>query len=100
MSEQQLLTIMVPLELRDDFIDVLIGCDLLSGFSMTAIAGYSREHSQYDIREQVEGYREFSRFDVMHDCIQQEELMTHIRATFVATKIRYWISPVLSQGHL
>jgi len=100
MAEQQILSLLVPTGLRDDIIDALIGCELVSGFSMTAIAGYSREHSQYDVREQVAGYRELFRFDVMHERECQDALMHELHATFETTSIRYWITPVLEQGHL
>lgn len=100
MVEQQLLTIVVPIDLRDDVIDALIGCQSISGFSLATIAGYSREHSQYDLREQVEGYREFSRFEVMHERQHQGELLVCLRAEFTSAKIRYWITPINEQGHL
>ena len=62
MDDRQLLVMMVPGDLRDDVIDSLISGEGISGFNMTTIAGYSREHSQYDLREQVEGYRQLFKF--------------------------------------
>ena len=100
MGEQQLLTIVVPVDLRDDVVDVLIGCESISGFNMVTIAGYSREHSQYDLSEQVEGYRELFQFDVIHEQTHQDELLACLRAGFASTTVRYWITPILEQGHL
>ncbi|MCB1704431.1 MAG: DUF3240 family protein [Halioglobus sp.] len=100
MSEQQLLSIVVPNDLRDDVVDVLAACDLVSGFSMSAMAGYSREHSQYDVREQVEGYRALCQFEVLHQRVDQDGLLACLRQAFTATAIRYWITPVLEHGHL
>lgn len=100
MGEQQLLTIVVPIDLRDDVVDVLIGCESISGFNMSTIAGFSREHSQYDLSEQVEGYRELYQFDVIHENTHQDELLACLREGLSSTSVRYWITSILEQGHL
>lgn len=100
MDNRQLLIMMVPGDIRDDVVDALIGCADVSGFNMTTIAGYSKEHSQYDLREQVEGYRQFFKFEVMHETAQQADLLAALRPVCTAANIRYWIVPVLEQGHL
>ena len=100
MDNCQLLIVMVPVELRDDVVDCLMACDHVSGFNMTSMAGYSKEHSQYDLREQVEGYREFFKFEVMHPGELQMDLLDALRPVCAAGHSRYWIVPVLAQGHL
>ena len=100
MDEQQMLVMMVPAGLGDDIVDTLIGIDGISGFNMTTIAGYSREHSQYDLREQVEGYRQFFKFEVMHRRDQRETLLGRLRPVCESANIRYWVLPVLEQGHI
>lgn len=100
MNECQMLVLMVPAELRDDVVDSLIACEGVSGFNMTTIAGYSKEHSQYDLREQVEGYRQFFKFEVMHPQEQQVALLGVLRPVCESAHIRYWILPVREQGHL
>jgi hypothetical protein len=99
-DDQQLLIMMVPSDIRDDVVDCLMGYDGISGFNMTTMAGYSKEHSQYDLREQVEGYRQFFKFEVMHLRAQHSELMSTLRPACATANIRYWIVPVLEQGHL
>ena len=100
MTDGQLLILMVPDNIRDDVVDTLMCCEGISGFNMTTIAGYSKEHSQYNLREQVEGYREFFEFEVMHGREQEHSLLTALRPVCASAHIRYWIVPVLSQGHL
>ena len=100
MDNCQLLILMVPVELRDDVVDCLMACEQVSGFNMTSMAGYSKEHSQYDLREQVEGYREFFKFEVMHPAARQFALMESLRPVCAVAHIRYWIVPVREQGHL
>jgi hypothetical protein len=100
MDDHQLLIMMVPGELRDDVVDSLSGCEGISGFNMTTMAGFSKEHSQYDLREQVEGYRKFFKFEVMPARPQQATLLAALRPVCSSANIRYWIVPVLEQGHI
>ena len=100
MDDHRLLIMMVPGEIRDDVIDCLSGCEGISGFNMTTMAGFSKEHSQYDLREQVEGYRQFFKFEVMHAGAQQAGLLAALGPVCSSANIRYWIVPVLEQGHL
>lgn len=100
MDDQQLLIMIVPLNLKDDVVDCLMAYDDISGFNMTTMAGYSKEHSQYDLGEQVEGYRQFFKFEVMHLRAQRSELMSILHPACDSASVRYWIVPVLEQGHL
>ncbi len=99
MDDCQLLIMMVPEDLRDDVVDALMGGAEISGFNMTTMAGYSKEHSQYDLREQVEGYRQYFKFEVMHPRSQQADLLDLLRPVCTPAHLRYWIVPVLAQGH-
>ena len=100
MDERQLLILMVPGEIRDDVVDSLSVCEHISGFNMTTMAGYSKEHSLYDLREQVEGYRQFFKFEVMHASVQQADLLAALRPVCGSARVRDWIVPVREQGHL
>lgn len=100
MDDPQLLIMMAPDEIRDDIVDSLTACEGISGFNMTTMAGFSKEHSLYDLREQVEGYRQLSKFEVMHSRAQQPGLLAALRPACSSANIRYWIIPVLEQGHL
>ena len=54
MDDAQILVAIVPAEIKDDVIDTLIALEPISGFNLTRIAGYSREHSHFSLRERVE----------------------------------------------
>ncbi len=97
---QQLLTAVFPGSLKDEVVDALIALEDISGFSLCDIDGYSREHSQYDIAEQVAGYRRMCRLEVMHLQAQQDALLSALAQTSAASHLRYWISPVLASGTL
>ncbi|MBN7795950.1 DUF3240 family protein [Parahaliea mediterranea] len=97
---EQLLVAIFSEGIRDDLIDALVQLDEVSGFSLQAIDGYSREHSQYDVREQVAGYRRMCRVEVLHCARHEPALLASLRAVCGASPIRYWIAPLQSAGHL
>jgi hypothetical protein len=100
MDEDQMLVMMVPAGLKDEVIDTLITLDGISGFNMTTLAGFSREHSQYDLGEQVEGYRQLFKFEVLHRRRQRDDLLGSLRPVCASANIRYWVLPVAEQGHI
>ncbi len=100
MTETQLLVLIVPEALKDDMVDTLMGLDDVSGFTLSTAAGYSREHSHFNLREQVEGYRSFFRFEVLHLPQVREHLCEVLAETCGDEPVRYWVAPVLVEGHL
>lgn len=100
MVDPQLLVLMVPAEIRDDVVDALMACEVISGFNMATTAGYSKEHSQYNLREQVEGYRTVYEFEVLHEAARQAFLLDTLRPLCRTAGVRYWITPLREQGHL
>jgi hypothetical protein len=99
MHDAQILVAIVPAEIKDDVVDILIALESISGFNLTRIAGYSREHSHFSLREQVEGHREMYRFEVMHERAQEEALIRALGRVCAVARARYWILPVMGQGH-
>ncbi|KFZ37593.1 hypothetical protein HR45_09215 [Shewanella mangrovi] len=97
---KQLLVLITQHNIKDDIVDRLMSLDYLSGFSLINICGFSREHSQYNLKEQVEGYREFYKFEVMHPQQQQAELLAAIAEVCQHNPCRYWIVPIASNGVL
>ena len=78
MPDCQLLILVAPVDIKDDIVDVLIELEGITGFNLEKMAGYSKEHSQFNVREQVEGYRELYRFEVMHSKQQQPHLLSSL----------------------
>ena len=99
-NRYQLLILLAPQELKDNLVDTLISHEALSGFSLSKIQGYSRAHHQYNIQEQVEGYRDLFRFEVLHEQLHYQELLTKIKQTCPNNNIRYWCVPVIEKGVL
>lgn len=99
MDDAQILVAIIPAEIKDDVVDILIALEHISGFNLTRIAGYSREHSHFSLREQVEGYREMYRFEVLHERAREESLIQALGRVSAVVRARYWIVPIRGQGH-
>lgn len=95
-----MLVAIVPEDLKDKVVDTLMGETSISGFSLAKIQGFSKEHSHYNIREQVEGYRDFFRFEVLHQASTSKQLCELISKTNNDKRIRYWILPLIEAGAL
>jgi len=98
-TSNQLLTVIVPDEIKDDLIDQLMSLNCISGFNLDQMKGYSQAHSHFDISEQVEGFRKLNRFEILHSNSDEESILSSLKDVCNTAKARYWISPVLSSGH-
>lgn len=99
-SENVMLIAIVPHTLKDDVVDTLIKVPFTSGFSLFKIQGFSKEHSQFNISEQVVGYQNFYRFEVAHSPTDTHALLNHLKGVTQQQVIRFWVVPVLEAGVL
>lgn len=95
----QLLVAVVPNEIKDDLVDALINLECISGFTFNEVGGYSKIHSQYDVAEQVQGYRKLLRFEVVHDSKDASSILAELKPICEKAHARYWIVTVDSMGH-
>ena len=100
MSGEQLLVVVVADDLRDRIVDTLIGLDDISGFTLSDVEGYSREHQGLSLREQVAGHRGMARFEVIHEPAQQGALVDALAAACGTAEVRYWLMPLAAAGRL
>lgn len=98
-SPQVLFTLISPKELKDDIVDELMAMPELTGFNLKKISGYSKEHNSFNTTEQVEGYRELYQFEVLINQAEQEALMSVLRPICQSMHLRYWLIPVIENGH-
>ena len=99
MTDVLLFTLHVPESLKDEIIDRLISLQNLTGFNLNKMSGYSKEHSLYDISEQVEGYRAFYQFEVLIASNEVSMLKACLNPVCQPAKLRYWLTPVIESGH-
>jgi hypothetical protein len=100
-SQNDLILIaIVPEGLKDKVVDTLMDESSISGFSLVKIQGFSKTNSHYNVSEQVEGYRNFYRFEIVHNEADSEDLR-HLLSKITTEKIiRYWITPLIETGIL
>ncbi len=99
MTEELLFTLNVPSSLKDEIVDRLISLPSITGFNLMKMSGYSKEHSLYDISEQVEGYREFYQFEVLIASDEINNLKNSLNPICQPAKLRFWLTPVIENGH-
>lgn len=100
MNDLQLMVVVVPWRLHDDVVDALMGFEDVSGFSAMDAAGFSREHSHFDVAEQVDGARRFSRFEILHAPSRREAILAAIEPLVGRERVRYWVVPLTEAGRL
>ncbi len=100
MSQEQLLVLVVANELKERIVDALIELDEISGFSLSNIEGYSREHHQLSVAEQVAGHRGMARFEVIHERALERALLAALKTACALGEARYWIIPLAVSGRL
>lgn len=98
MSNDALLVFTTPARRRDDIVDTLMGFEAISGFSVTDVAGYSRGHSRFNLRERVQGFGDYERFEVLCDAPTRQALLVVLAEVAGRDHLRYWVTPVLEEG--
>lgn len=93
-----ILTAIVPELLKDTIVDALMAKTFLSGFSLSKIQGFSQTHNHYSVSEQVEGYRDFYRFEIIHHESDSTLLKDLLSTSGASNNIRYWIMPLMESG--
>ncbi|XQW86584.1 DUF3240 family protein [Thalassotalea piscium] len=99
MSNDVIFTLNMPKDFHDEVIDLLMEFPNISGFNLRPMSGYSKEHSGYDIAEQVEGYRAFYQIEVLISMADLVELKAVLAPVCQPAKLKYWLTPVLASGH-
>lgn len=100
MCENQMLTIMLDTKVKDDAVDIILGLDEITGFTLSQAGGFSRKHAKYSIKEQVEGYRDFYRMDVIHKPGELQKILDAFSQIGSRFKLKYWVTPMIDCGEI
>jgi len=95
---ESVLVLMAPAARRDDIVDALMAHPAISGFSSSHSAGFSRVHSHLNLRERVQGYGDYERFEVICSHSARESLLRELAAMAGRDHLRYWVLPLLETG--
>ena len=98
MTEQCIFSCFVDPETVDNVVDCLLCQPSVGGFSMQGIEGYSKEHANYTVSEQVAGHRSVCRIDIRLQHKDLDSLTAALAALALQHRIRYWVTPVIDSG--
>ncbi len=98
MQNEFLLSLIVPVEIKDDIVDLLMEQEIISGFTLFEVSGFSKKHSKFNIKEQVVGYRRMYKFEIIHDDKNQAALLKSLKPICEPAQIRYWIYALEAVG--
>lgn len=100
MDKPVLLLLFIEKQLEPDAIDCLIGLPEVSGFTLSQVQGFSREHAQFDQAEQVAGSRSLLKLEILHQPEHTAVILDALKALNGRHPPRYWLVPVLAEGHV
>lgn len=95
-----LLTAIVPEPLRDTVVDTLMATPFVSGFTSIAVQGFSQQSHRFNAMEQVQGFKNMHKFEILHAPEHSAALLKKIRDIESQESLHYWIMPVLNSGNL
>ncbi|RUO76175.1 DUF3240 family protein [Idiomarina seosinensis] len=87
-------------EQKVDLVDSLIQLDIISGFSLYAIDGFSRDHERFDISEQIKGSRRMMVAEIICSDDDITTVLKSLSNLHFREPIRYVIQPIENTGHL
>ncbi len=100
MCNQQLITLIINKSIKDDAVDIILSLENITGFTLYQAHGFSRKHVLYDIKEQVEGYKDFYRLDIAHNPNDLAELLQSFSQLSGQFKLKYWVTPLIACGEI
>ncbi len=100
MNDSQVFVLVAPDSRREDIIDALMSLSAISGFTLSQAMGFSAEHSHFNLREQVEGCRAFTRFEVVFEPQSLKPLLDTLSTAVGSEQLRYWIVDAPQCGHV
>jgi hypothetical protein len=96
-----LVSLTVPPNLEEAIIDWLLGFETRCGFSSFPVSGHSSSQPQrLTLAEQVSGRKRNVRFEICLPKPEVDAVLARLRQDFPDTGISYWVTPVVSFGHV
>ncbi|SFC93260.1 Protein of unknown function [Thiohalospira halophila DSM 15071] len=100
MSDNQILTILIPPEVREDLTDWLLGIDPELTFTTQVVEYHGAEPSALKTAEQVTGRQGRLRVEVQAGSERLSAMLEKLRGDFPASGWPYWIQDIADRGRL
>lgn len=95
-----LLSVYLDKQLEADLVDTLIELECVSGFTLSPVFGFSREHGQLNRDEQVAGSRKQVKAEIIHSPTDTGIILSSLCALNAYHSPRYTVTSLLDEGHL
>ena len=99
-TDQTLLSLVVSPLVEDTLVDWLLARDGVAGFTSASANGHGSSAHSMSLAEQVSGRRRQVLFQLHLSRAEAHELIAALKRDFGGSGIHFWLTPVLSAGHL
>ncbi|MFN5745481.1 MAG: DUF3240 family protein [Methylococcaceae bacterium] len=100
LNESRWLVVSVPAKIEDSLVDWLLLHTGGKDFSSVALNGYSQHHEEFTVSEQVAGYRQRIRFELLLSAAEADGVVAGLKRDFYGTGLRYSLFPLLEGGEI
>lgn len=98
MSDIVIVTINIAPSLEESMVDCLLEFDRGLGFTSMPVGAHDHNNQDLTSAEQVTGRQRKIGFQLLIEAADLPELLAKLHQEFTGTKLRYWVTPVLSGG--
>jgi hypothetical protein len=100
METQVLLSLVISPEVEDALVDWLLEQEQISGFTSLQVSGHGASPHSMSPAEQVAGRRNEVMFQSYLPELDAVALIKALEETFAGSGMHYWLTPVITSGHL
>ena len=100
LTEEVLLTLVMPPALHDLLVDWLLEQPQVAGFVSSPMHGFGGEEHRMSAAEKVAGYRKGWMIQMHLPHNNALALLDRLKKAYAGSEIHYWMSPLPVAGHL
>ena len=100
MESRVLLSLVISPQVEDAVVDWLLEQEEISGFTSLQVSGHGTSPHSMNLAEQVAGRRRQVMFQTYLPDADAVALVKGLEETFGGSGMHYWLTPVITSGHL
>lgn len=99
-NESRWLVVSAPAKMEDVLVDWLLLHTGGKDFSSVTLNEYAQHHGEFTVSEQVAGYRQRIRFELLLSTAEADGVVAGLKKDFFGTGLRYSLFPLLDGGEV
>ena len=100
MESQVLLSLVISPQVEDAVVDWLLEQEEIGGFTSLQVSGHGTSTHAMNLAEQVAGRRRQVMFQTYLPDADAVTLVKGLEEAFAGSGMHYWLTPVITSGHL